>query len=844
MSKRRKPTRLSPRNKGQRQQVTLESATSSLNGGHYREAIAQCKELLKTDPKNQEVTARLAEAYEGRARQLEAKGMVKEAFAIWENRSQLAGAPDHHQHIALAFRLGRFDQLLKRYRDSTNVEPHALRIFREHLAAQYLGGATGFEQQLADDDPVLIHGSAARNALIAYCDCDDTKLQETLAKIPFRSPYRDFVQVLKALVNAEQASSLLEKIPDSSAFANLRDAVRLSLSPARTLPSALQKAGPNARALVFALQGWPPSRQALWLECLRLGEVPSAKALRTLMKRHRQALGDRWVESHDLRLQLIEQAPSRWAPRGFGNPGLDLQACHLDAVHAESDKEPWDAAQAWEEFAALLLDQNAMGDPVVTARHAAAALRRPEYCFEILSQATGQPDPESLEEQLLTMLERSLEYDPEDIECHLRLIRHYRGCAQLKEARRILALALPRWPKDKSVLTEAMETALAGNAYKKAASIAGDILAIDPINSSVRERLVAAYLAHAQKHLRGNRPDLAEKSLAEAASWAQSEFSCQRIDLARGFVALATDPEGGKKALSAVAERLGGGLTARFVLSLEAETSRNSVPSLLKKLNLHKSPKIERHDLLGFLDRLRAHLDAGGDLSFDIREHLSKLLKQAVHLDLEKADVESACETLRRAKLDDIRTKFAQAALRRWPNEPVFDFHMVDAKGIEYGPWEINDADINRLISAQDRARDIGDMRLVQRISELLYEFDTPFGIGPFGAPTSFAPEPMDSADPPPIALLEEIVRTIGGDNIETLLKDKSEAGAVLREIRRALGKAVFNSIVARACADIDGEGLNTADEEFPRAQPKRKPGRRQRSTADDELPDQWDLFE
>ena len=89
--------------------------------------------------------------------------------------------------IGLLLRFGRIDDVLKRYRDPAQLEPDVARTVNEYLAAQYLGGASELGQRLADDDPVLIHGVAARSALAAYCESDEQKLQEALAAIPFRS---------------------------------------------------------------------------------------------------------------------------------------------------------------------------------------------------------------------------------------------------------------------------------------------------------------------------------------------------------------------------------------------------------------------------------------------------------------------------------------------------------------------------------------------------------------------------------------------------------------------------------------------------------------------------------
>jgi len=49
------------------------------------------------------------------------------------------------------------------------------------------------------------------------------------------------------------------------------------------------------------------------------------------------------------------------------------------------------------------------------------------------------------------------------------------------------------------ILEAALDAAIEAGAFKKAADIAREMLALDSINSGVRERLVEAHLAHARK---------------------------------------------------------------------------------------------------------------------------------------------------------------------------------------------------------------------------------------------------------------------------------------------------------------------------------------------------------
>ena len=75
------PSNLSP-------EAIEHKAREDLASGRHREAIAGFKQLFKLEPRPAWRSA-LADAYAGRARELAAKDMLKEALAIWENRGSL-----------------------------------------------------------------------------------------------------------------------------------------------------------------------------------------------------------------------------------------------------------------------------------------------------------------------------------------------------------------------------------------------------------------------------------------------------------------------------------------------------------------------------------------------------------------------------------------------------------------------------------------------------------------------------------------------------------------------------------------------------------------------------------
>jgi len=817
---------------------TRETALADLKVGRFREAISAYKALVKQDPALNEG---LAAAYEGRARQLAAKGMDKEALVMWENRALLGDVPVRCEHLGLLIRLGRIDRALELYRHPSVARDAALlSSVRVYLAARYLAGSDEIGGRLAADDPVLVDGRVASRALTAYCSGDDPMLTEALGSIPFRSPYRDFAQILKALARLaeapQEAARQLARIDQDSPFAGLACAAALALLPERELPGRLRGMEPAARELVFALRGWSPERCDLWRELSTLGDTPSLKALAGVVQRHSRALGPDWSRRAQLRL-TFQSAPSGTGRLSALRPTVS-ESLLLQAWQREEEKDPWYIFEGWDLYAGPIIEDLKPPPGSEAALALALVLRRADRLMGILNpqRPRGQGSSE-LTRMAALQLESSLVYDPDDRDIYLRLIDHYRGTGMLNESRRLLKQAQARWPADKPLLIAAMETALAGGAFKKAAGIGREILSVDPINTGVRERLVDAHLAHARKNLCGRRADLAAKALVEAGEWVRGERMDDKVELLRGFVVLAENEAEGLSRLRSVAERLGNGLAARLTLGVEAAQSGVSVPTLFAGLGWSSPPQVRPDDLLDFLARLRAFQDAGVELPHRFLESLSAPLQSAARLELDRGQLESACETLARAAMHKARFGFARAALRRYPGEPVFELHLFEAKHSDQGYLGVEEREIERLEDAEQRAREAGDMRLAVRLGELLDR------IGEMGP----SAEPMLPGGPggaSPGALFAEMVGMLGVEGVLAMVKGPGPLAEALREIQRELGAAGLRSLLEAIAANPAEFGaLPFPGPDMRPAEPRRSsPRKRKHKGAVPPDPDQFDL--
>ncbi|MEA3250473.1 MAG: hypothetical protein U9Q35_02650 [Pseudomonadota bacterium] len=815
------------------------SAREALQRGRYRDAIAHFKLLLKREPQATWHEG-LAQAYEGRARNLIEKGMLKEALVMWENRHRLGDvAPLRRDHIALLLRLGRVREALELFNQAAGtLPPDALAALRAQLAACYLSGETEILERLAPEDPVVVHGEAAQAALAAYCSGDDAALEQALAVIPFRSPYRDGVQIFKALQHLaeqpDQALALLARVPAESAFAPLHQAVELALAPEQELTSRLADAGEITRRFALTLRGWPPERQALFDEARRLGDEPPPKALLQFLYRHRGRLGDAWVQERGRRL-LIDAAPQslEWPREAGGRPLSKAEMVQVGAWQAERQRgDPWYTLQCWELLAQHLESNHSPAPGSDQALRIALVLRRFDQQSDLLAYTTPSPEPDALDRAAAHLVERSLDYDPDAPQVYLRLIAYHLRGKELKAARRLLEPALARWPDDTQVLTAALDTAVAGGAFKKAAGFARRILALDPINKTARERLVKAHLAHARKQICNARPDLARQELERAGAWDQHGRFRTRRDIVEGLTTLATDAQAGASALRAANQRLGDGFTGRLIIGLEAAAVGRTPKALFADLGLSKPRTPDREDLMACLAQLREHLDSGARLPPQVATYFETALKGAARLEFSFQEFESACETLRRCHWETPRQAFAQAALKRWKDAPVFAWHAFEAK-YQGAPWQASTTDVRRLERALEQAREQGDMRSVQRLLEVLEPLMMPF------EPPPLPPGLEQELGPDALPMLIDLV---GLDKLLDMLGLSREMKRQLKEVERQVGRQALVELLG---AMIGGE----PDALLPFPSPEgRAEGRRHRAqddrSSDDDAPlNQLDLF-
>ena len=151
------------------------------------------------------------------------------------------------------------------------------------------------------------------------------------------------------------------------------------------------------------------------------------------------------------------------------------------------------------------------------------------------------------------------EADPDCLPATLTLLERYRTADNPKDWYLAAAAAAQRFPGNVAALQQAVDAAVARNAYKKAAGFARQVLTADPINLPVRHRMIELQLAYARKQMRSGRADLAVKAMAEAAQWERRDAPSAPLRIGRALAAMtASSGDAAPNMLRAAVQEEGG----------------------------------------------------------------------------------------------------------------------------------------------------------------------------------------------------------------------------------------------------------------------------------------------
>ncbi|QLH51998.1 MAG: hypothetical protein HWD57_21130 [Candidatus Accumulibacter cognatus] len=699
-------------------------ARQVLDAGRYREAIELYKNLLKQERRSEWLDG-LAASYAGRAKELASKSMLQEALVIWRNRSTLCGKSlVEGPYLDWLLRTGAHDAALRLLTPTGDAVATVDADLETRLAAVALTAPDSALAQLAADSPLRRHRAAAQAAIAACCRGDLADLDEQLRCIPFRSPYRDLRFILKALLlvgnDAAQAAGLIARVTVDGPFEKLAAVVRAGVLPGKGWLLALLDLDEEGRYLLLEIKGCPENRRPLLLEVAALarnGVPPTPTGVVDLLLRRSRGLP---ATAARLCRRLLPYAEKRLAEyrNAFGPLG-EAESERILALAAQCRGAINHSESHWLHAVRLFSTEEAPLQAALILRH----------LFDLI---VGDKDASDYDDECTSWLERSLELDPDDRATHLKLIRLHRQGRNMKAARASVETALARFANDPAVLLEAVETALAGNAFKKAVTLAKRLLDLDPINSKVRALIGRAHLSHARKQIRLHRPEAAGKELDLADVWLATANERSVSKLLRG---LSADDARATVLLREAVGELGGRLLAAWHVLLESIRVGSQPAGELRRAAPDLSGMPMPREVLTVMHAINALGDNESKALRTVLDTLRAPLKRAAAGEFSESERISICETLLRREERALLQAYADAGLRRWPERPLFVYLATFAKHGQGAFFAMSERERQALEGALKKALEDGDQRTVLRIRDLM------------GPPGYFSGEDSDDFD-------------------------------------------------------------------------------------------------
>jgi tetratricopeptide (TPR) repeat protein len=799
-------------------------ATEALRLGDFKQAIELFKRLVKQDARAEWRDA-LAEAYAGRARILAAKGLFEEA----ETALSKAAAPDgtvrdpllYVQCLVKRGQVHKAAELAVKYIGNDKVPAAAAPKLAELAAALWLVAPVPLAapaDQKSEAGKWAEHAAAAQQSLTAWIKGKPPQeIDQLLSRIPLRSAFRALRLILKSLMTAPddpvRARQLLNGIPPESAFASFRLAVEAALPGTPAVPVARSSPASKAQQIFAVEVKGLPNAASQSLVQMAKAEGSGPGALFSFLASQTGTLPADEVKSACL--NLLPQAPDRLRQfeSTFGRlPVFDRNRVLALAAEAGNDWERTE--QCWSSAA----------QSVEPAAGTEAGLAAGVIYRHLARLAHGHPEIEgegTSEFPEIEYFELSLRADPDHLPAVLQLIGLYRTHGQDRDWHRLAEEAAQRFPEESAVLLQAVDSAIARKAYKKAVGFARKLLTLDPINQAARQRMIELHISHARKQARSKRADLAWKELANAAEWERPGAPSFLLHIHQGLVGreLGRAPDAEARLRRGV-ELAGGGVAGWFRASLEhvlmnageanaallrqelARAQEAAVPTKQGILSIvsavsGKEARENKRAVRGLIFRMRGWLLKGGSLAWSA------------------AEFHPIAEMFGQVDAYDLLGEYAKLAGRREPEDATWRYYQLVARS-KGDSGRLSFGETEELFDMEEGASRRHDFHTANRIQRFIK------GSGPNSAPRRGSrrvsradlmdfddeDESLDALsellamgleDTPP-DMVKRMIEQFGQRQAVTALVDRIRAsplGAIPEPLLRELAKNIVDRVIA-----------------------------------------------
>lgn len=526
----------------------------------YQDALLSLKELIKRDD-NDEHLALLARAYIGRIKALAEKAMIKEALALVDTLEQRCrGVAVAELRMSLCFKAGDYVGAARLYTlCHTELDRDGQYAAESLFGALLLAGVGLQTTDLPEQSLVIRHFAAAQKAMQHYCAGEDEEVHGALKKLPFRSPYRDLRSLLLGLSalphDSTKSRTILAKIEPSSPYYRLVQRNLAVLETAKDFLEKLPVISQDGVAFLSEIYGLNVRQLQMLVE---LSQIPADPAqLFGLLQKHRSCFTTAVYTG--LILRMLPFCGIHIMTRTLRQIKFaETTQARVCALASEKDGALYDSVFFWDAYLEAIkpAGTGTSLEIALVLRYQAELMIREDYSF--------------VSEDILLKYRESLQHDPGDAAIWLKAAAFARTSLGDRQHDDVINEALSHIPGNIDILVAAMQAAARRKAFKKAASLADRILAVDPINTSAMNFLVEVRLEHGRKLALQRKWQLAEKEFKAADTRVRAVRFRGRNLLCLGMLLLLQKNEEGYQAIEDGRKAHGPALSGCVLTAVEA----------------------------------------------------------------------------------------------------------------------------------------------------------------------------------------------------------------------------------------------------------------------------------
>ncbi len=692
-----------------------QQAQSQLDSRHYKEAIRLYKKLwAETDDKKYQ--QQLAFCYLQRALSFASREMIKEALVLWDNYIQHIEPPydayDHYicwliqtknnNKLQTALKALSAEQLDKQYPELTTLL--GLLILTEHQELQ---------QDLPKDSALINQFKTVQTALQFYQDNNQDELNKTIKSIPYRSAFKDLRTLLNAVQfipeQISQAQALLAKIPNSSVYSPAANLLLTLTLEGNALFEQLITLSKKQRKLIAELKGFSKKQQQFVDYFVQHKDNLNDKIKFNAGIKFQSLCDTDFIQQFCQALLASYPAGRSNFNKHFNRPSV-FEENRIKALVCEAEDNTYDAEDYW-----------------LNCIDALKAEKNTDHNLKIafIQRHIAKQQPPS--EETTQLIIDSLEYDPEDLSSYRQILHDLSQYDEdIKEYKSWLKKTLEKFPDNIDILTQAIKTATANKANKKACQYALKILKQDPLNTFAKDVLFASHLAQARLLITSKKYHLVDNEINQAEALKLGKHYLSQTQLLRGILCFVS--EGKEKGLKYIAEALNhqhlDPVNAYFQVAMEALLANLPYTSILKVLTPIKGYLLSEQELKRIIQQLEYY---GKDKSIEplLHKALDKI-KPALKTSLAEQNYTedlflSLTEALDKYNAFQLLRYCSKQAIAKW-NKPIWHYYQAysNCNGI---PENCTYNFIRRLENAQQQASEDKDNRAVILITPFLDDY-------------------------------------------------------------------------------------------------------------------------